>query len=82
MIQLNLNQTIFIDENEFYACRLQDGGYFVSALTHLFLDKMVAISRTIYSDAFSSMGSFVLWLEFHWSLFLGVKLTITQHWFR
>ena len=26
--------------------------------------------------------SFVSWLKFHWSLFLRVKLTITQHWFR
>ena len=25
---------------------------------------------------------FEFWLKFHWSLFLGVQLTISQHWFR
>ena len=33
-------------------------------------DKMAAISQTIFSDAFLWMKSFVLWLKFHWSLFL------------
>ena len=51
-------------------------------LTHLPLDKMVAISQTIFSDAFSWKKSFVFWWKFHWSLFLRVQLTITQHWFR
>ena len=45
--------------------------------THLPLDKMAVISQTIFSDAFSSMSSFVFWLKFHWSLFLRVQLTIT-----
>ena len=26
--------------------------------------------------------NFVFWLKLHWSLFLGVQLTMTQHWFR
>ena len=26
--------------------------------------------------------SFVFWSRFHWTLFLRVQLTITQHWFR
>ena len=51
-------------------------------LTHLPLDKMVAISQTTFSNAFSWMKSFVFWFEFHWSLFLRVQLTICQHWFR
>ena len=51
-------------------------------LTHLPLDKMAAISQTLFSDAFSWMKSFVLWSKFHWSLFLRVQLTIIQHWFR
>ena len=51
-------------------------------LTHLPLDKMDAISQTIFSDAFSWMKKFDFWLKFHWSLFLRVQLTITQHWFR
>ena len=50
--------------------------------THLPLDKMAASSQTIFSDAFSWMKNFVFWLKFHWSLFLRVQLTITQHWFR
>ena len=53
-----------------------------SQLTHLSLDKMAAISQTTFSDAFSLMKSFLFWLKFHWSLFLRVHLTITQHWFR
>ena len=37
-------------------------------LTHLPLDKMSAVSQTIFSDAFSWMKSLVFWLKFHWSL--------------
>ena len=51
-------------------------------LIHLHQDKMTTISQMIYSDAFSWMTSFVFWLKFHWSLFLRVQLTITQHWVR
>ena len=51
-------------------------------LTHLPLDKMAAISQTIFSYAFLWIKSFVFWLKFHWSLFLGFELTIFQHWFR
>ena len=47
-------------------------------LTHLHLDKMATVLQTI----FSWMKNFKFWLEFHWSLFLRVQLTITQHWFR
>ena len=54
----------------------------LALLTYLLLDKMDAISQTIFSDAFSWMKSFVFWLKFQWSLFLRVQLTITQHWFR
>ena len=43
-------------------------------LTHLPLDKMAAVSQTIFSDAWSWMKSFVFWLKFHWSLFLRVQL--------
>ena len=52
------------------------------SLTHLPLDKMAAISGTIFSDAFSWMNSFAFWLKFHWSLFLSVQLRITQCWLR
>ena len=54
---------------------------FVWYLTHLPMDKMAVISYTIFSDAFSWMKIFVFWLKFHLSLFLGVRLTIIQHWF-
>ena len=53
-----------------------------TVLTHLPLDKMAAILRTIFSSAFSWMKSLVFLLKFHWSLFLRVQLIITQHWFR
>ena len=51
-------------------------------LTHVPLAKMVVISQTIFSYAFSWMKSFAYWWKFHWSLFLKVELTIAQHWFR
>ena len=43
------------------------------------LDKIVAISETAFSNALSSMNSFVFEFEFHWGLSLGVQLTISQH---
>ena len=55
---------------------------FTLRLIHLPLDKMGAISQTIFSDAFSWMKSFVFWLKSRWNLFLGVQLTIAQHSFR
>ena len=54
----------------------------VMTLTHLPLDKMSAISQTIFSDVLLSMKSFVFWLKFLWSLFLRVQLTIFHHEFR
>ena len=45
-------------------------------------NKKVGISQTAFSNPFSRMKSFVFWFEFHWSLFLRVQLTISQHWFR
>ena len=38
------------------------------------LNKMAAISQTIFSDAFSLMKSFVFRLKFHWRLFLRVPI--------
>ena len=52
------------------------------SLTHWGLDKMDAISQTTFSSAFSWMKMFEFRLKFHWSLFLRVQLTISQHWFR
>ena len=51
-------------------------------LTHWGRDKMDAISQTTSSSAFSWMKMFEFRLKFHWSLFLGVQLTIFQHWLR
>ena len=47
-------------------------------LTHLPMDIMAAISQTIFSDAFLWMKSFVIWLKFHWSLFVRVQFTINS----
>ena len=51
-------------------------------LIHLSLDKMAVILQTTFPNIFSWMKNFVFWFEFHWSLFLWVQLTISQHWFR
>ena len=47
-------------------------------LTHLFLDKMAAISQTMFLNAFSWMKSFVLRFEFHWGLFLRAQLAMVS----
>ena len=51
-------------------------------LTHWGRDKMAAIFPTTFSNGFSWMKMYEFRLTFHWSLFLGVQLTIFQHWFR
>ena len=38
--------------------------------------------QTTYSNAFSWMKMIELQFEFHWNLFPGVQLTISQYWFR
>ena len=53
-----------------------------SNLTHWGRDKMAAIFQTTFSKGFSWMKMYQFRLTFHWSLFLGVQLTIFQHWFR
>ena len=53
-----------------------------NVLTHWGRDKMAAIFQTPFSDAFSWMKMNEFRLKFHWSLFLRVQLTISQHWFR
>ena len=52
------------------------------ALTHWGRDKMACFSQTTFSNAFSWMKMNEFRLRFHWSLFLGIELTISQHWFR
>ena len=44
----------------------------LNELNHLSLDKMATISHMTFSNAFSLTKIFVIWLKFHWSLFLGV----------
>ena len=51
-------------------------------LTHWGRDKMDATSQTTLSIAFSWMNMLEFRLNFHWSLFLRVQLTISQHWLR
>ena len=52
------------------------------ALTYLRRGKIAAISQMTFSTAFSWMKMYEFRLECCWSLFLGVELTIFQHWFR
>ena len=62
-----------------------DGGSYAwhrEILTHLPLDKIAAISQTTFWNTFSWIKSCVLWLEFHWNLFLSVQLAISHHWSR
>ena len=45
-------------------------------------NKMDAIFQTTISSGFYQMEMYEFRLQFHWSLFLRVQLTIFQHWFR
>ena len=56
--------------------------YIGNCLTHWGRDKMDAIFQTTFSNGFSWMKMYEFRLTFHWSLFLGVQLTIFQHLFR
>ena len=42
---------------------------------------MTVISRTTFSNAFSSMQILDFLFEFHWILFPRVQLTMSEHWF-
>ena len=46
------------------------------------LDKMALISHMMFWKAFSWMKILEFRWKFHWSLFLWVQLTISEHWFR
>ena len=43
---------------------------------------MATVSQTTFSSAFSWSKMFEFRMQFDWSLFLRVQLTISQHWFR
>ena len=51
-------------------------------LTYLPMDKMAALSEMAFSNAFSWIKHFIFPFKFHWSLFLRVQLTKSQHSFR
>ena len=51
-------------------------------LSHLHLDKMAAILAEDILKCISWMKIIEFRFEFHWNLFPGVQLTISQHWFR
>ena len=50
--------------------------------THWGRHKMVAILQAIFSKAYAWMKMIKFRLKFHWNLFPGVQLTISQHWFK
>ena len=77
-LQISSCQLLVVKLN--WKCLLWKTKFFIEALTYLPLYKMAAISQMIFSSAFSWMKTFVFWLKFPWSLFLGVQMTITQCW--
>ena len=50
--------------------------------THWGRNKMAVIFQTTFSSGFSWMKMYEFRLTFHWSLFLGVRLAIFQHWYK
>ena len=40
------------------------------------------VFHTTFSAAFSWMKMFQIWIQFDWSSFLKIQMTIIQHWFR
>ena len=80
---VNFNPVQMTKSSELTSTRYRfDAEAVAQYLTHLPLDKMTAISQTIFEVAFPWMKSFVFWLKFRWSWFLRVQLATTQHWFR
>ena len=67
--------------NDFYVY-LGEKNPYVRWWTHWGQDKMAAIFLTTYSNAFFLMKMYEFRLNCHWSLFLGVQLTVFQYWFR
>ena len=57
-------------------------GQFIKRVIHWRRDKIAAIFQITYLSAFSWMKVYEFRFKFHWSLFLGVQLTIFQHWSR
>ena len=51
-------------------------------LIHWGWDKMATIFQTTFSNGFLWMKMHKFLSKFHWSLLLGVQLTIFLHWFR
>ena len=62
--------------------RVNKTGHDKSALTHIWLNKMAAISQTTFSRVFSWMKMSEFLSKFRWNLFLRVHLTICGHWLR
>ena len=50
--------------------------------THWGRHKMAAILQAIFSKAYAWMKMIEFRFKFHWNLFPGVQLTISQHWFK
>ena len=75
-----ISQTIFTDA--YSSCILIKISFLFQGVNSSPPNKMATISQTVFSDAYSWMKRFLFWLKFHWSLFLRVQLTITQHWLR
>ena len=48
--------------------------YLHGPLTHWGRDKMESSFQTIFSNGYSWMKMYEIWLKFHWSLFLRVQL--------
>ena len=51
-------------------------------ITHWGRNKMAAISKKTFSNQFYWIKMYEFFLKFHWNLFLSVRLTIFQHWFK
>ena len=68
---------------QFYWCLHTAEVSMAGTLTHWGRDKMVAIYQTFSNGFFlMKMHVHILLLKFHRCLFLGIPLTIFQHWFR
>ena len=59
-----------------------ENGVLKGYLTHWGWNKMAPIFQMAFWNAFSGMKMYEFQLKFHWSLFLSIRLTMPQHWFR
>ena len=82
---LQLSHLYFDDKNTVFVLHLiiiSKSGYIPSTTVWVWAHWAMAAILSAFGNLFSWMKIVVFWFNFHWSLFLDVRLAIYHHWFR